>query len=190
MRSFKKLSKFLNVRIVLQWDLFGCAKAAIKTAVKTKWDRDIDMSDHRLYIKKLWTLHFLAMANAALKKNKIKGRFVRKTYVRIDEIQSRLAEKKVMIALFISWNKYPHYAVLVGMDEKKIFIADTYSGKIKDLPVADFVERFNFHIGHIKQIEWMKWEHYPFMNRFSNRSIRIAKFLGILKPGTVYILEE
>ncbi len=176
--------------IVPQKREFGCAKAVVKTIVKTRYGKDIAIKNPWSYIKSIGTLNFLGMANSALRQNAINARFVKKTNVKTEELHKWLDEDKLMIVLFISRENYPHYAVLAGKDEKSLFIANTHGVVIERFDVAEFVERFYMNLRYIEGIQWKKGHHHPVRDRLIRWGMYLAKMFNIVRPGTVYILEE
>lgn len=180
----------MNIKIVPQKREFGCAKAVIKTAIKTKYGMDISIKDPRSYINGIGTLSFLGMANGTLHSYHIPAKFVKKTNVKMDEIQQWIVQEKIMIVLFISRENYPHYAVISGKDDKSIFIANTHGALIERFDLYEFIERFYMNPRYIDGIQWKKGRHHPFRDRLIRWSIKLAKLLGFVKSGTMYVLEE
>lgn len=176
--------------IVPQKREFGCAKAVIKTIVKTRYGRNIAIRNPWFYIKSLGTLRILSMANDALHQNRINARFVKKTGVKSEELQQWLNEDKLMIVLFISRENYPHYTILADMNTKTVTIANTHGAKFEKYPNTEFIERFYLNTRYIERIEWMKGQYHPVRDRIIRLGIRLAKVFGIIKSGTVYVLEE
>ena len=180
----------MNVTIVPQKREFGCAKAVIKTVVKTRYAMDITIKNPWSYIKDIGTLRFLNMANGALRENNLDARFVKKTNVKSEEIQKLLDDNALMIVLFISRENYPHYAVIAGQDEKSIFIANTHGALIERFDLSEFIERFYMNPRYVEGIQWKKGQHHPVRDRLIRWGMRLAKSLGFIKPGTIYLLEE
>lgn len=179
-----------SISIVPQKREFGCAKAVIKTIVKTRYDKDIVIKNPWLYIKGIGTLNFIGMANSALRQNAIDAYFIKKTNVKTEELHQWLNEDRLMIVLFISRENYPHYAVIAGKDEKSIFIANTHGAVVERFDLPEFIERFYLNTRYIEKIEWKKGHHHPFRDRIVRWGMYLAKILGIVKPGTVYLLVE
>lgn len=180
----------LPITIVPQRREFGCAKAVIKTIIKTRWGLDVRIKDPLLYIKSLGTLHFLGMANDALRQNKLPGRFVKRTNVKFEEFTRLLDAGRLMIVLFISNENYPHYAVPCDRDDEYVFIANTHGAVIEKYLITEFIERLYLNTRYIDKIQWKRGQYHPIRDRFIRWSIRLSKVLGILKPGTVYILAD
>lgn len=180
----------LPITIVPQKREFGCAKAVIKTVVKTRYHQDISIKNPWFYIKSLGTLRFLDMANSALRQNNIAACFVKKTHVKTEEIRQWLNEDKLMIVLFISRENYPHYAVLAGKDDVSIFIANTHGAIVERFALPEFIERLYLNPRYIEKIEWKKGQYHPVRDRIVRIGIRLGKILGIIKPGTIYMLVE
>ena len=180
----------LAIKIVPQKREFGCAKAVIKTIIKTKYDLEIVIKDPFLYIKSLGSLSFLSMANTALREHKIPGRFVKKTNVTFAEIQQWLAQERLMVILFISNENYPHYAILAGSEGEEIIVANTHGAIFETFGVIEFIERFYLNPRYINNIEWMKGEKHPYMDRIVRWGIKLSKALGFVKSGTLYMYQE
>ncbi len=176
--------------IVPQKREFGCAKAVIKTVIKTRYDKDIVIKNPWSYIKSIGTLNFIGMGNSALRQNKINAQFIKKTGVKHQEIQQWLREEKFMIVLFISRENYPHYAVLAGEDDASIFVANTHGAIKERFALTEFIERFYLNTRYIEKIEWKKGHYHPFRDRIIRWGMYLAKVFGIVKPGTLYLLEE
>lgn len=180
----------LPITIVPQKREFGCAKAVIKTIIKTKYGLEVAIKDPLLYIKSLGSLSFLAMANAALKENKLPGCFVKKTNVTFAEIQQWLAQERLMVVLFISNENYPHYAVLAGSEGEEIIVANTHGAIFERFAVVEFIERFYLNPRYVNNIEWMRGEKHPHMDRIVRWGIKLGKALGFVKSGTLYMYQE
>jgi hypothetical protein len=180
----------LQIKIVPQKREFGCAKAVINTIIKTKYGKEVEIKDPFLHIGDLGTLRFLSMANDVLREHALKGRFVKKTNVKCREMGKWLSEEKLMIVLFISRENYPHYAVVAGVEEEKITIANTHGAKLEKFHTTEFIERFYLNTRYIESIQWMKGQTNHIMDRIVRYGIRFAKIFGIIKPGTIYILDE
>lgn len=179
----------MNICIVSQEREFGCAKAVIQTVVKTVYDKNIVIKTW-FHIDGLGTWNFLGMANYALRQNKIPARFVKKTNVKMEEIQQWIAQEKMMVVLFISNENYPHYAVIAGKDEKSIFIANTHGEITERFDLSEFIERFYMNLRYIEGIQWKKSQHHPIRNRLIRWGMYLTKMFGFVKPGTIYILEK
>jgi len=180
----------LPIKIVPQKREFGCAKAVIKTIIKTKYDLEVQIKDPLLYVKSLGSLSFLSMANTTLREQKLPGRFVKKTNVKFDEIQQWLSEQKLIVVLFISNENYPHYAILAGSEDEKIIIANTHGAIFETFAITEFIERFYLNLRYVNNIEWMRGEKHPTMDRIVRWGIKLGKALGIVKSGTIYMYQE
>lgn len=180
----------LDIKIVPQKREFGCAKAVIKTIIKTKYDLEIIIKDPLLYIKSFGSLSFLSMANATIREYKLPGRFVKKTNVTFAEIQQWLGQERLMVVLFISNENYPHYAVLAGSEDEKIIIANTHGAIFETFGITEFIERFYLNPRYVNNIEWMRGEKHPHMDRIVRWGIKLGKALGFVKSGTIYMYQE
>lgn len=179
----------LPIQIVPQRGEFGCAKAVIKTVMKTKFGLEVDFKDPFLYFKSLGTLNFLSMANDALRQNTLSGRFIKKTNVKFEEIEKWLSEETLMVILFISRENYPHFVVLADINEDVVTVANTHGATFDEFLVSEFIERFYLNPRYVDHIQWMRGKYSPIMDRIVRWGIRIGKALSCVKPGTVYILD-
>jgi len=180
----------LPIKIVPQKREFGCAKAVIKTVIKTKYGMEVPIKDPLLYIQSLGTLSFLGIANDALRENKLPGHFIKKTNVKFEELKQWVAEGKLMIILLISRENYPHYVVLADIQEDEVIIANTHGAVFEKFSTTKFIERWYLNTRYIEQIEWMKGQSNPFMDRIVRWGIKLGKTFGFVQPGSVYILED
>lgn len=178
----------LTIEIVPQRGEFGCAKAVIQTAIKTKYKKEVTVKDPPLCFKSLGTMSFLSMANGALRENKLPGYFTKKTNVKFEELMEWIIEEKLMIVLFISRKNYPHFVVLAKANEEKVEVANPH-GFFEEFHPSEFKERFHLSPRYMNYIEWMKGERHPIMDRIVRWGIRLGKAFGFVKSGTIYVLE-
>ncbi len=180
----------LDIDIVPQKREFGCAKAVIKTLIKTKNGREIRIKDPLLYIKSLGTLNFLGLANDTFKELNLPYRMRKKTNVTTRELRDWVEKGKLMVVIFISKENYPHYAVIAGVDNESVLIANTHSAQIERFPLSEFIERWYLNPRYVNHIQWMHGQDNPFVDRIVQWGIKVSKLLFLLRPGTIYILDE
>lgn len=178
-----------RIQIVPQKREFGCAKAVIKTIIKTKFELEIEIQDSFWYFKSLGTLNFLSMANDVFRENKLPGRFIKKTNVKFEEITRWMESEMIIVILFISRENYPHYALLASVDEDQVIIANPQGAIFEGFNTPEFIERFYLNPRYVNHIQWKKGKYHPIRDKCIRWGVRLGKSFGIIRPATVYILE-
>ena len=130
------------------------------------------------------------MANAALRKHKLPGCFVKKTNVKFEEIQQWLLEEKLIVVLFISNENYPHYVIISDIEDEEIIIANTHGAILERFIITEFIERFYLNPRYVNNIEWMRGEKHIHMDRIVRWGIKLGKTFNFVKSGTVYVYLE
>ena len=181
----------LDIKIVPQKNEFGCAKAVMKTIIKTIYGREVEsLKDHFLSIKSLGTISFLGLANDALREHGLSGHMIKRANSTTKELRCWIEQKKLMVVIFISKANYPHYAIVADIDDDFICIANTQGAKIEKFPLTEFVERWYLNPRYVNHIQWMYEQENPVFDRMVRWGIKLSKLLYILRPGTVFILEQ